>query len=74
MMNGKTKKSAKKESPAPVSVRSNSAPAPTRGTQADKASSNANDAFYDESSPDYGSADALQQMFSAKRKARRVAA
>ena len=74
MMNGKTKKSARKESPAPVSVRSNSAPAPTRGTPADKAASNADNAFYDESSPDYGSADALQQMFSAKRKARRVAA
>ena len=74
MMNGKTKKSAAKESPAPVSVRSNSAPPPTRGTPADKAASNADDAFYDEESPDYGSADALQKMFSAKRKARRVAA
>jgi len=74
MMNGKTKKSAKGESPAPVSVRSNSAPAPTRGTPADKAASSADDAFYDESSPDYGSADALQKMFSAKRKARQAAA
>ena len=74
MMNGKTKKSAKQESPSSVSVRSNSAPAPTRGTPADKAASSADNAFYDESSPDYGSADALQEMFSAKRKARRVAA
>ena len=74
MMNGKPKKSAKQESPSSVSVRSNSAPAPTRGTPADKAASTADNAFYDESSPDYGSADALQKMFSAKRKARRVAA
>ena len=75
MMNGKTpKKNAKKESPPPVSVRSSSAPAPARGTPAERAASTADTAFYDEGSTDYGSADALQQMFAAKRKARQSAA
>jgi len=74
MMDGKTKKSAKKESPAPVSVRSNSAPAPARGTPADRAASSAGNDFYDEGSSEYGSADALQKMFTANRKARQVAA
>lgn len=74
MMDGKPKKSVKAEKPASVSVRSEAAPAPTRGNAADHAAAAADTAFHDESSPDYGSADALQQMFTAKRKARQVAA